>query len=261
VRRCRGLASALATAAAAALLTGCGAAAIPVAAAGPASAGPPTDATGLAGLLRASTATVHSVHLELSVAVGSVTVTAAGDEIVAQSSLQALDVTGFGPTRGDLRINITAGTTYLRLPPALNHTSKPWVLVSPTSKNPVVRQLQTVLQSVAQVAMVDPFRVLGSAARVTGHTQENLDDAPVTHYVLSVDVAKLPASAPGKQQLTAVGLTSLPLDLWVDQQGRLVQFTEAFDVKGQHVSTTAKFGPYNRPVTITPPPADEVSTG
>jgi hypothetical protein len=258
VGRYRQLATALATAATTAVLAGCGTAATPAAA--PASSAFPTDAAGLAGALRAGTATMRSVHLALSVAVGTVTITAAGDEIVAQSRLQALDVTEFEPTKDDLRIIRAAGKTYLRLPPRLNHTGKPWVLVSPTSTNPVVRQLGTTIQSVEQVAMVDPFRVFGSAVRITRHMPETLDGAPVTHYVLSVDVAALPANAPGKQQLTAVGLTTLPVDLWVDGQGRLLQFAEAFDVKNQHVSTTAKFGPFNPPVTITAPPADQIST-
>jgi hypothetical protein len=197
----------------------------------------------------------------MSVVAGTQTISAAGDEIVAQSRLQSLDLTETVPAVGELRFIIAAGKTYLKLPASLNRTGKPWVLVSPTSTNPVVRQLATTLQSVEQAASLDPFTAFSSAARVSRHMQESLGGAPVTHYVLSVDVAKLPANAPGRQQLTAAGLATLPIDLWVDRQGRLLKFTEAFDVKGQHVSTTANFGPYNAPVTVTPPPADQVSTG
>jgi hypothetical protein len=68
----------------------------------------------------------------------------------------------------------------------------------------------------------------------------------VTHYVLSVDVAKLPASLPGKQQLA-----TLPVDMWVDRQGRPVGVAENLDVKGQHVATAVHVGPYNAAVTAT----------
>lgn len=243
---------------ASAALAGCGSGATPAAA--PSSAAPPTDAAGLASLLQKSTTSVHSAHLTLTVAAGAVTLSGAGDELMSQGKLQAMDLTETVPPAGELRIIIDAGKTYLKLPASLNHTAKPWVLVSPASSNPVVRQLGTTLQSVEQSASLDQFTTFTGAARVIRHTQETLDGARVTHYALSVDVAKLPANLPGRQQLTAAGLTTLPIDMWVNGQGRLVKVAENFDVKGQHVATTVNVGRYNAAVTVTPPPADQVAT-
>jgi hypothetical protein len=196
----------------------------------------------------------------MSVTAGTVTITGAGDELLAKGKLRALDLTETVPPVGELRIIIDAGKTYLKLPTTLNHTGKPWVLVSPTSTNPVVRQLESTLRSVQQSTSLDQFTTFTSAARVTRHMQESLDGVPVTHYGLSVDVAKLPATLPGRQQLTAAGLTTLPVDLWVDRQGRPLKFAESLTVKGQHVATTISIGQYDAPVTITPPPAAQVST-
>ena len=256
--RYRNLAVVLGAAATTAALAGCGAGATHAAA--PSSAAPPTDAVGLAALLQKSNTSVHSAHLTMTVAAGTITISGAGDELLAQGKLQALDLTETVPPVGELRIIIDAGKTYLKLPAALDHTGKPWVLVSPTSSNPVVRQLGTTLQSVEQSAALDQFTTFTRAARVTRRMEETLDGAKVTHYVLSVDVAKLPASLPGKEQLAAAGLTTLPVDMWVNRERRLVKVAENLDVKGQHVATTVNVGSYDAPVTVTPPPADQVAT-
>ena len=76
---------------------------------------------------------------------------------------------------------------------------------------------------------------------------------------LSVDIAKLPATLPGEQQLTGAKLTTLPVDLWGDRQGRALKFAENLAVKGQQVATTSTIGQHNAPVTITPPATDQVA--
>jgi hypothetical protein len=253
------LTGALVVTAATLTVAGCGSGGTTAAA--PATTAPPTDAAGLARELQAGNASVRSAHLTMSVAAGTVTITGAGDELLAQGKLRALDLTETVPPVGELRIVIDAGKTYLKLPTALNHTGKPWVLVSPTSSNPVVRQLESTLRSAEQSTSLDQFTTFTTAARVTRHVQETLNGVPATHYGLSVDIAKLPATLPGKQQLTAAGLTTLPVDLWVDRQGRPLKFAENLTVKGQHVSTTISIGKYDAPVTITPPPAAQVSAG
>ena len=59
--------------------------------------------------------------------------------------------------------------------------------------------------------------------------------------------------------MTAAGVTALPMDLWVDRQGRLRKVAENLTVKGQRVATTIGIGQFDAPVTITPPPADQVA--
>lgn len=262
--RYRNSAAVVAAAMTTAVLAGCGSAGSPAAApssTASSSPAPPTDAAGLARELQASSAAVRSAHLTMTVTAGTMTITGAGNELLAQGKLQAMDLTETVPPVGELRIVIDAGKTYLELPAAINHTGKPWVPVSPTSTNPVVRQLGSTLQSARESTSLEQFTTFTAAARVTRYMKETLDGAPVTHYVLSVDIAKLPAALPGKQQLTAAGLTTLPVDLWVDRQGRTVKFVENLTVKGQRVATTLAIGQYNAPVTITPPPADQVATG
>ena len=75
-----------------------------------------------------------------------------------------------------------------------------------------------------------------------------------------VDVAKLPADLPGKDALKASGLATLPIELYIDDQGRPIRVTENFKVSGQQVTTVVTVSDYNKPVTITAPPASQVST-
>lgn len=196
----------------------------------------------------------------MTISAGTVGLTGSGDEAIAEGKLQSLNLTENVPSAGKLRIVMTGGKTYLQLPESLSHSTKPWVLVTPTSTNPVIRQLATTLDSVRQTASLDQFTTFSSVATVTAHDPETVDGAPATHYKLRVHVAKLPATLPGKQQLVAAGLSSLPVELWVDEHGRPVKFTQQITVRGQQISTLVTISKYNAPVTVSPPPADQVST-
>ncbi|MGZ4549165.1 MAG: hypothetical protein ACXVF0_06560 [Blastococcus sp.] len=260
--RFRNVAPLLAAGAAVVALAGCAPAAKD-AASSPASSStpaPPTDAAGLSALLKQSASKIQSAHLAMNITAGTTSLTGSGDETMAAGKLASLDLTEQIPQAGALRIIVVDGKTYLQLPPAMNKSGKPWVLVSPTSSNPAVRQLATTLESVKQTASLGQFTTFSSVATVTGHKQETLDGSPTTHYTLTVDVQKLPATLPGRQQLVAAGLTTLPIEMWVDDQGRPVKFSEDLTVKAQHVSTVVTLGKFDAPVTVTPPPADQVAT-
>jgi hypothetical protein len=157
---------------------------------------------------------------------------------------------------------MAAGQTYVQLPAPLSTPQKPWVLVSTDSSNPAVRQLATTLAQTQQSAALDQYTAFTQAAsdlQVVG--PEQVDGADATHYRLGVDVTKLPENAPGRETLLSAGLTSLPVDLWVDGHGRPVKVTEDLTVQGQEVDTVVTIGNFDVPVSITAPPADQVATG
>jgi hypothetical protein len=220
----------------------------------------PTDAAGVSTLLHESSSKLSSAHIDMTVGVGTLTVTGSGDETLAHGKLQSLDLSENVPSVGALRVIIVGAKTYLQLPTALSHSTKPWVLVTSTSANPAVRQLATTLQSVQQAAALDQFTAFSSAATIDKHDQENLNGTPTTHYSLTVDVQKLPDTLPGKQQLVTAGLTTLPVEMWIDEQGRPVKVSENLTVQAQQVSTVVTIGKFDAPVTVTPPPADQVAT-
>ncbi len=203
---------------------------------------------------------VQSAHIELAVSAAGEALTGAGDERLAGGKLQALRLSESLPSgQGTLSIVLVDGRTYLKLPATLNKSGKPWLLVTDDSTNPVVRQLAqslgTTLSS-ASVGSAGAFVDAATSVRTIG--RESVGGVPATHVHLDVDPAKLAKSLPGSDVLRQAGITSLPVDMWLDDQYRPVQITESLTASGQHVTTKVTMSRYNQPVTITAPPAGQV---
>jgi hypothetical protein len=253
-------------AAATVVLAGCGGGAVEGTAssgsASSSSAAPPTDAAGLAAALQQGARSIRSAHLSLLVSAAGQTIDGQGDETLSAGKLQDLDLTETVPGAGQIRILMAGGQTYVQLPASVNRSGKPWTLVSTSSSNPVVAQLASTLEQTQQSASLDQYTAFTRAAtglQVVG--PEQVGGADATHYKISVDVTRLPETQPGREQLLSAGLTTLPVDLWVDAEGRPVKVTEDLTVQGQTVDTTVTIGNFDAPVTITAPPADQVATG
>ena len=163
---------------------------------------------------------------------------------------------------GDLRLIRVDGTTYAKLPEALTHLSKPYVLVSASSSNPTIRSLANSLDSALASASLGSVGVfIGAASSVKDDGSQNLGSTPTTHYSVVVDPSKLPSSYPGRATLLHAGLRALPVELYLDGAGRPVQVTEKVTAAGQTVDTKITAGNYNKPVVIKAPPKDQVTTG
>jgi hypothetical protein len=271
--RYRNAAGVLAAAATTAALAGCGPAGSPVAApssarsaaVAPSSAAspspaPPTDAAGLAGLLKSGADVVHSAHVFFKVQAGTAYLIGSGEETLDGGDMTSLDLTEDVPNTGRLRMIMVGGETYLEPPATLKRSTRRWVLVSPASTSPEIQQLFSTLDSVRQTAWFGQFTGFGSAAAVISHEPSIVDGATTTHYRLSVDVAQLPRGLTGTQLLKAAGIARVPVEVWVDKQGRPVKFTQQLDAQGHTVTTELRLAKFNAPVTISPPPADQVAT-
>jgi hypothetical protein len=226
-------------------------------------AGRPTDAAGLGRLMQSAVARITTAHISLDVNAGGQSLTGSGDEKLSGGKLVAMDLTESLPAgAGDIQIIIVGGKTYAKLPPALNKSGKPYVLVSANSTNPVIKQLATSLDSAlssASLGSVSAFITAADSVKLKG--TQTIEGVKATHYSVVVNISKLPDSLAGKDALTQSGLSTLPLELYIDAKGRPVQVTENFTVQGQKVDTTVKVTGYDKPVSITAPPADQVGTG
>lgn len=224
--------------------------------------GMPTDAAGLGRLLVSGVQHVTSAHIALDIDLAGQKLTGEGDEQLSGGRLQALDITESLPGgAGDLRVIVVGGKTYAKLPPSLNSSDKPYVVVSANSSNSVVRQLASSLDTAltsASLASVGTFATAAKSIEVKG--TKTIDGIETVRYSIVVDVAKLPGTFPGRSQLQASGLKTLPMELYVDQQGRPIELTQQLSVQGQTVSTTAKITDYNKPVSIKAPPASQVGS-
>jgi hypothetical protein len=147
------------------------------------------------------------------------------------------------------------------LSPAVNPGDKPWLLISSTSSNPAVRQLAASLESITQSSDLDQYAAFAEAATVEVVGAGEVDGVAKTHYVLTVDVLQLPNDTPGRQDLLSAGVVRVPVELWVDADGRPVKASQELTVQGQDVTTVVTLGDFDEPVTITAPPADQVATG
>ncbi|MBE7187539.1 hypothetical protein [Jatrophihabitans endophyticus] len=204
------------------------------------------------GLTKADTA-----HLTLNISAAGQAIVGRGDEQLSKGRLVALDLTETVTNSISLRLVIVHGKTYVRLPSSLNQSGKPWQLVSTNSSNATIRQLATSLASTQSSASLSSVTALVSAARSVKQTSSS---ATGTTYSVDVDPSKLPGSYEGKQALVAAGLTSLPITIRLDPEGRPTLVTEHLSVEGQKVSTKITIGSYNKAVHIAAPPASQVST-
>ena len=214
----------------------------------------------LAQTLRRGVATIRSAHITLQITTGGQSITGQGNETVDAGKLRALDLTETLPGVGTLRLIEISGKTYVKLPTGLNTSGKPWALVSTSSSNATIRSLAQSLQS-SQSSPLDSATVFVFAAQsVTDRGPATVAGGTATHYYVVVDVTKLPATYPGRSALIAAGVRTLPINLYLDSVGRPVQVAEQLTVTGRQISTTAGVTKYNQPVTITAPPADQISS-
>ena len=144
----------------------------------------------------------------------------------------------------------------------MNHSGKPWVLVSTNSADPMIRTIAATLGqliSSASVMAIPQFAPATTGVTDKGH--EVVAGVPATHYGFTVQVAKLPSTFRAKAVLQQAGLVSIPVELWIDAEGRPVKITQRVAVSGQTSDTTVSITAYNTPLRISAPPADQVSSG
>jgi hypothetical protein len=206
-------------------------------------------------------ATARTAHIQLAVGVAGQALIANGKEKLNNGKLVALALAETIPQAGELDLIIVNGRTYVKLPSALQTSSKPWVLVRPGSSNPTVQALATSLASSKESASLDSVTQFVTAAKsIKNLGSAKANGLPTTHYSIVVSVAKLPDSYPGKSTLIAGGLSTIPLQLFIDSNGRPVRVKETLSAQGQTIQTKINVTKYNQPVTIKAPPARQVST-
>ena len=110
--------------------------------------------------------------------------------------------------------------------------------------------------------MLQALKAVGGSRKVG---EEDIDGAPTTHYTATIDLNKIAAKVGNKQavdslkQLSAQsGLSSFPVDVWIDRAGRVRR--ESLKMSGNDFSMdmTISYTRFGVAVDTTPPPADQV---
>ena len=138
------------------------------------------------------------------------------------------------------------------------------------------------IAALAQSGPSDPSQFLsyfkGVSGPVTKVGTAVIRGVKTTEYHLVVDLNKAaagagtPASKTALQQLVkTLGVTTFPIDVWVDAQGRIRRQHQAFDYSHASLGTipttslpkgvdiTLEYYDFGVPVTVTLPPADQVT--
>lgn len=227
------------------------------------SSGPSATPTGttvsagsLASRLQGALARATSVHLVLSTAVaGSSSIRGSGDVALDSGTISRADITeGLPGGLGSVRLLVAGGKTYAELPAGLSPKGKPWTLLSPSSSQPLVAQLATTVDSVLSVA--SPSTVVSfvrAASSVRDLGTSTVDGGTARHYRVVIDASRLPAG------LSAGSSKDVPVDLFVDRTGRPVRVSGSLELSGARIAPTVTLSDYDEAVSISTPPASQVS--
>lgn len=153
--------------------------------------------------------------------------------------------------------------------------TKPWIKMD---LEEVGEQAGMDFGSMMQSGTSDPSQMLEWLRGVSGDVQvvgeEDVRGAPATHYKGNIDFNKVADQAPAelREQMKtsidamteAVGTSTLPFEVWIDEQGRAVRMVQSFDFEqgataGASMSMTIDIFDFGTDVDIEIPPASETT--
>ncbi|SDI81290.1 hypothetical protein SAMN05444157_0276 [Frankineae bacterium MT45] len=229
-------------------------------AAGSTSVGKISDGASLAATLQAAGNSLTSVHSVTDVHLSAgTTVESSSDEKLADGTLSAaiIDESVGGVP---VKLVLVGSQMYAKLPQSMVQTSasKPWVHITATSGNQIVRALNSSLASaVDQGGLNSALSYANAATKVHVVGVENVNGVQATHVSAVIDASMLPSET--ARQLTQLGVTTFPTDFWLGSDGHLLKVTQSLTLKGKVTTTTTTFSKFNAPVTITAPTADQIT--
>jgi hypothetical protein len=219
----------------------------------------------LSSLMSTSTSNVHTAHMQFdaSTSHGDITGTGLLDIDGANSKLQ---MNMNMPSLGAMNMELVGGTMYMELPKGLVQSPKPWIKFDPSGTDPVSKALAAVVSQEQQSTNpVQTISQLVDAGTITSKTPDTLNGAPTTRYVIRVDTQKLlnsrAISLQLKQQLSSAAASLPPTidyTMWLNSQNLPVKLTTSEKMASQQINVTVTYSDWGQPITITPPPADQI---
>jgi hypothetical protein len=229
-----------------------------------------TTLADLAQLVSSRTAAEHTAHATMNVTSAGQSITGQGDvSFAGKASKVQMAMTI--PSLGDLNMVLVGSTMYMQLPQSLIKTEKPWVKVDANGTDAASKALAAVVSQEQQ--SLDPSQILSQIApggKILSHSQATVDGQPATHYVVSVDTAKMlqsPKITPQMKQMLQTEGAALPptlnYDIWINSDNLPVKFSlkENVTIKGsapQQVAIVGTYTDWGKPVDISAPPASQV---
>jgi hypothetical protein len=168
-----------------------------------------------------------------------------------------------------LEIRLVDGQLYVKVPESAQEGDKPWVRIPRDGTDPFSQAAGGSIDQLAQ--QNDPARTLEqikTAGTITSSDTVTLNDAPTTHYVVNIELAKLHENLPAglsTEAVTQIEGKAFPLELWLNAEQLPVQVT--FDLTpiliaaGAPTNSGAKittvYQDWKAPAPIEAPPSDQ----
>lgn len=221
-----------------------------------------TDVNNLVVALKAKITTQKSVHSTIS---GS-----AAEQSLSGSADMRWDASGVAVNMtlnmGGWQIQVItlARAMYIKMPLGSQaDPNKPWVKITADGDDRLSQLLDETVKSMQQGTDIDPvLDDMKAAGTLTRSTQETLGTgADVTHYWITLDVAKLAQSRTNNAALQRAidSKTAINEEISVSKDNLPVKFT--VQLPGSNGTTSnivAHYSGWGQPVDITAPPADQI---
>jgi hypothetical protein len=178
---------------------------------------------------------------------------------------------------GDIEMVFEDMIIYMKMPvlTQFDPDAKPWLKMDLRA---VGDEMGIDLGALSQATNSDPTQALqylrGVSDDVTELGEETVRGVKATHYRGTMDFEKMFENAPAdlreklaattEQMIDALGTTTMPFDVWIDDQGRAVRTSQSFDFTegaqaGSTMSVVMDLFDFGVDVEIDIPPASQTS--
>jgi hypothetical protein len=167
---------------------------------------------------------------------------------------------------GDTDVILVGGTMYMRSPfyqqLAPNH--EPWLEID---------YAELGVRGISQLGQQDPLVFVDALRGVYGEVaevgSERVREGDATHYRATANVERLTQAIPRaarasvEASFTQLGIEEMPLDVWLDDEGRLVRMTSQVELSGASteggtMELSLDLFEFGVAFDLRPPPADQV---
>ncbi len=233
---------------------------------------PATSPSGSAVLADAYVRTVAAgsgsvvLHGSVQVATGRVTLGGSGTFTFSPPYRGQAAVTSSAQGQRMVSVERLVGTTvYVRLPSAgiLGH-GKSWIASSGSALAGTTGGTGGLTADPPQALEV----VAGAATNVVPVGSATVDDVATHAYTAVIDIARVAASEPAgvaatlRREAAATGVSAIPVEVWIDAQGRVRRLTERYTVARTREAVVASIDivSFGVSVHVTAPPPSTVAT-
>jgi predicted small secreted protein len=224
-----------------------------------------TDTNGLAGALKTQSGIKKTAHFTFSVSTPQGDMGGQGE--MRMGTDFAMNITMTVPGAGDITMIVLPDGAYMKLPQSLGvQPGKPWIKISTDGSDGLSKSYGVIIKSIQDNSdITKSIEKLQDAGSITRSAKEQLDGAAVTHYWITVDLAKSvaaqtdPTVKDATQKLIDSGVKTSSFEIWVNKDNLPVKFVAQMPTPaGGTPSFTETFSDWGKAVNITAPPADQI---